>query len=252
MVKPEALPTLRGDRMGYILGDRSIDGFEDRPDLGPRARQILARMAERCAPETLSEVKRSLLAESEREPPQPSALLVALTRNLEELNEAYQAGLFGDLSAEEVALVRDPANHSDLSRASYPLSIGQTAKVTGASPVQLRRWAEARLIPSLQIRGRLHFLGAGVLHAMLLAKAEKYEVAALMRILRGEEAGGRLVRLLGITLASISAAVEERDEAGHEVALAGDTLIRCSETIRRAAEAYSTRVEDISHVAIAP
>jgi len=208
-------------------------------------------MAQRNTPETLSGAQRDLLAESERQIPRPSALLVALTRNLEDLDEAYQAGLFGDLSADEAALVRDPSKHPDLPDARYPLPIGQAAKVTGASTVQLRRWAEARLVPSVHIHGRLCFLGAGVLHAMLLAKAERYEVSALMRILRGQEAGGRLVRLLGITLASISTAVDESDEAGNELALAGSTLVKRSETIRRAAEAYSAATDTPSHVAAA-
>ncbi len=228
-----------------------IDGFEDRPDLGPRARLALARMAQRNTPEALSDAQRDLLAESESQTPQPSALLVTLTRNLEYLDEAYEAGLFGDLSAEELAVVRDPSNHPDLPDASYPLPIGQAAKATGASAVQLRRWADARLIPSLHIHGRLHFFGAGILRAMLLAKTERYEVSALMRILRGEEAGGRLVRLLGITLSSLSGAIEENDEASHELAIAGSTLVRRSETIRRAAEVYSASAETPPRMAAA-
>jgi hypothetical protein len=249
MAKQDTLPTVRGDQAGYVLGNRSIDGFEDRPDLGPRARLILARMAQRYAPETLSDAQLDLVEKSEQEIPQPSERLVALTRNLEDLDAAYQAGLFDDLNADEVALIRDPSNHPDLPDARYPLTIGQTAKLTAASPVQLRRWANARLIPATRIRGRLHFLGAGVLYAMLLAKAEMYEVSALMRILRGEEAGQRLVRLLGITLASISAEMDESDEAGGELALASATLVRRSETIRKAAEAYSARTDTLSHAA---
>ncbi|MGO9321072.1 MAG: MerR family transcriptional regulator [Solirubrobacteraceae bacterium] len=247
MAKRETLPTLRGDQAGYVLGGRPIEGFDDRPDLGPRARLILARMAQHYAPETLSDAQRDLLEMPEQEIPQPSERLVDLTRNLEDLDAAHQAGLFDDLSAEEVALIRDPSNHPDLPDARYPLTIGQTAKLTGASPVQLRRWAEARLIPSVPVRGRLHFLGAGVLYAMLLAKTQKYEVSALMRILRGDEAGARLVRLLGVTLASISAEVDESDGAGAELALASATLVRRSETIRKAAEVYSTRTDTLSH-----
>lgn len=251
MKKQQTLPTLRGDRTGYVLEDQTIDGFEDRPDLGPRARLALARMAQHNTPDALSDAQRDLLTEFEGQTPRPSALLVALTRNLEDLDEAYEAGLFGDLDAEEAAIVRDPSNHPDLRDASYPLPIGQAAKATGASAVQLRRWADARLIPSLHIHGRLHFLGAGVLRAMLLAKTERYEVSALMRILRGEEAGGRLVRLLGITLSSLSGAIEENDEASHELALAGATLVKRSETIRRAAEAYSTSADTPPHIAAA-
>ncbi len=82
---------------------------------------------------------------------------------------------------------------------------------------------------------------------MLLAKTQKYEVSALMRILRGDEAGARLVRLLGVTLASISAEVDESDGAGAELALASATLVRRSETIRKAAEVYSTRTDTLSH-----
>jgi hypothetical protein len=239
MAKRDTFPTLRGDQTGYVFGGRSINGFEDRPDVPPRARLIIARMAQRFAPETLSNAQRDLLEHSEQEISQPSERLVDLTRNLEDLDAAYRAGLFDDLSAEEVALIRDPSRHPDLPDAHYPLTIGQTAKLTGASRVQLRRWAEARLIPSMLVRDRFHFLGAGVLYAMLLAKTHRYEIAALMRILRGDDAGARLVRLLGITLASISAEVEESDEAGAEVALASATLVRRSETIRKAAEAYS-------------
>lgn len=247
MAKQDTLPTVRGDRAGYVLGARSIDGFEDRPDLGARARLILARMAQLYALETLSEAQLELLEKAELETPQPSARLSALTQNLEDLDEAYCAGLFADLSTNEVALIRDPSNHPDLPDARYPLTIAQAAKMTGASKVQLRRWAEARLIPSMRIRGRLHFLGAGVLRAMLLAKVERYEVSALMRILRGEEGGERLVRLLGITLASISTEVDEHSEAGGELALMSATLVRRSETIREAAEAYSARTDESSH-----
>ncbi|HEY5343836.1 MAG TPA: hypothetical protein VIJ66_09295 [Solirubrobacteraceae bacterium] len=247
MAKQDTLPTVRGDRAGYVLGGRSIDGFEDRPDLEPRARLILARMAQLYAPKTLSMTQLDLLKKTEPETPQPSAQLSALTQNLEDLDAAYQAGLFDDLSIDEIALIRDPSNHPNLPDARYPLTIGQTAEISGASKVQLRRWAEARLIPSRRIRGRLHFLGAGVLRAMLLAKAEMYEVSALMRILRGEEGGERLVRLLGITLASISTEVDERSEAGGELALASATLVRRSETIRKAAEAYSARTGESPH-----
>jgi len=247
MTTQEALPTVRGDQAGYVLGDRSIDGFDDRPDVGRRARLILARMAQRYAPESLSKVQREFLEGIRGQPPRSSTRLIALTHNLEDLDEAYQAGLFGDLSDDEVAVVRDPSLHPELADAGYPLTISQTAKATGASTVQLRRWAEARLIPSTRIRGRLHFLGAGVLRAMLLAKAEMYEVSALMRIMRGEEGGERLVRLLGITLASISTEVDEHSAAGDELAVASATLVRRSETIRKAAEAYSARATDSSH-----
>ncbi len=249
MAKRNTLPTLRGDRAGYVLESRSIDGFEDRPDLGPRARLILARMAQRYTPETLSDAQRDLLEKPEQETSQPSERLVDLTRNLEDLDAAYEAGLFDDLSADEVALIRDPSNHPDLPDARYPLTIGQTAKLTGASPVQLRRWAEARLIPSAPVRGRLRFFGADVLYAMLLAKTHRYEVAALMRILRGDEAGSRLVRLLGVTLASIAAEMDESDKAGAELALASATLVRRSETIGKVAEAYSARTGTLAHAA---
>ena len=114
MAKRNTLPTLRGDRAGYVLESRSIDGFEDRPDLGPRARLILARMAQRYTPETLSDAQRDLLEKPEQETSQPSERLVDLTRNLEDLDAAYEAGLFDDLSADEVALIRDPSNHPDL------------------------------------------------------------------------------------------------------------------------------------------
>lgn len=247
MPEQETLPTLRGDRAGYVLGGHCVDGFEDRPDLTPRARLILARMADRHAPGTLSDAQRDLLEQAVREEPEPSARLVALTRNLEDLDEAYAAGLFADLSAEEIDLVRDPASHPELGDVRYPLTIGQAAKVTGASTVQLRRWAEARLIPSIRVRGRLQFLGAGVVHAMLLAKAEKFEVSALLRILRGEEAGGRLVRLLGITFASISSEVDAGDETAAELAHASATLMRHSERIRKAAEAYSAHTDTLTH-----
>jgi hypothetical protein len=252
MTTQTALPTVRADQTGYVLGDRSIDGFADREDLGSRARLILARMAQLYAPKTLTKAQRDLLRRSaDTKPVEPSARLVALTGNLEDLEAAHDAGLFDDLSPDEVALVRDPSNHPDLPDARYPLTIGQTAVITGASRVQLRRWANARLVPSVRVRSRLHFLGAGVLHAMLLAKAEKYEVSALLRILRGEAAGERLVRLLGMTLASISTAADESGETAHELALASATLVKQSEAIRAAAESYSARQDEILPVAAA-
>ena len=84
---------------------------------------------------------------------------------------------------------------------------------------------------------------------MLLAKTHRYEVAALMRILRGDEAGSRLVRLLGVTLASIAAEMDESDKAGAELALASATLVRRSETIGKVAEAYSARTGTLAHAA---
>ncbi len=138
MAKRNTLPTLRGDRAGDGLESRSIHGFKDRPDLGPRARLILARMAQRYTPETLSDAQRDLLEKPEQETSQPSERLVDLTRNLEDLDAAYEAGPSMISAPMRSLSSATPPTTRICQTVRYPLTIGQTAKLTGASPVQLR------------------------------------------------------------------------------------------------------------------
>ena len=212
-------PTLRYDRAGYIFGDESSDGFVDRVDLPRPARIVLARFALEYTPAELDDAQRTLLDEFDREePPHASDLLKALADDEYDFEEAVAAGLFSQLSDDQIATARDPSEILD--GRGYPLKIGEVCTLSGATPQKLRHWEELGLLRSSRVnRQRRYFRGA-VVRAMVLEGQEQYEIAYMAAV-----AGGRGSVL---TLAEIFSASPDvdREAVGVEFLRAAQFLLR--------------------------
>jgi len=168
-----AVPLVRADGEGYTYAGEWIDGFADRPELPLLVRVRLARLSERYAPEKLSAAQRDLLASAivERDVTrQPSAELDGFAANAQELERAFEDGVYGGLTSEQQAWVANPSTHPALSDdVRYPLTLDQLHLLTGASAQQLRRWAEEELLPWHRVAGGHRFYSAAVVRALLLA-----------------------------------------------------------------------------------
>jgi hypothetical protein len=180
-------PTVRPDRAGYVLDGESIDGFADRRDVSKDVRVLIARMAARFAPDAMTDWQRSAVEVAGT--PRASELLVALTADEEDVDLAFQEGLFDDVRP------------SDLKRAraqQYPIRIGQASKLTGATQRQLRHWEGLGLLRTHVINNqRLYFKGA-VIRAFALVKHEQFVLSTLGKAKGGDAA--ELIRLLAAVL----------------------------------------------------
>jgi DNA-binding transcriptional MerR regulator len=173
-------PQLRADQSGYVLGEDFVDGFADRPDLGPVARRRIAGWAQAFGHD-LDDRQRALLEAPEPEDGIGLALLDAAVRNADvDLPLAARFGLYDRLTDEERSLVREPWRAlRGPERRDYPLNVAELAQLTGATAKQLRDWETATLLPAARIDGRRQFFSAAVVHAFALRRLDRFQVAAL-------------------------------------------------------------------------
>lgn len=195
-------PQLRADQAGYVLGDESIDGFADRPDLDPVARRRIAGWAQAFGHE-LDERQRALLEAPEPEDPVGIALLEAAVRNADvDLPLAARSGLHDRLSDEERRLVREPwRGLPGPQRRDYPLNVTELAQLTGTTAKQVRDWERATLLPGARIEGRRQFFSAAAVHAFALRRMDRYQIAALATVRADEHDHSTFVSLLEHALA---------------------------------------------------
>jgi hypothetical protein len=222
--RSQKLPTIRADRRGYFYDGETVEGFLDRPELDEAARTVIARFARAYAPETLADEQRSLFNRSEGRRLEASALLRAFAEDEVDVEEAFAAGFYDDLSEKEREIVRDPTSHAQIRR-GYPLTIGDVATVTGATPDQLRHWEANDLLTTYRVNGQRKYFRGGLVRAIVLAKSEQYELATLTKVIH--ESSDRFIRLLAAT---ISAAPDDERlrRTGREFVCLGKALLERS------------------------
>jgi hypothetical protein len=168
------VPLIRADGTGYTFTGESVDGFADRPEFSRLLRVRLARLGERYAPQGLSAAQRDLLASpmAERDAlRQPSAELDGFAANAQEMDRAFEDGVYAELTAEQQAWVADPSTHAAVAvDVRYPLTLGQLHLLTGASERQLSHWSDEDLIPSHRVGSDRRYYSAAVARALLLAE----------------------------------------------------------------------------------
>jgi len=200
------MPLVRADGEGYTYAGEWLDGFADRPELPLPVRVRLARLGERYAPKKLSAAQRDLLASpmAERDATrQPSAELDGFEANAQEMERAFEDGVYAELTAEQQAWVADPSSHPSLAEdARYPLTLGQLHLLTGASERQLRHWSDEGLIPSHRAGAHRRYYSVAVARALLLADTPPQQVATLITLRKGGNHARRLWALIGEESAS--------------------------------------------------
>jgi DNA-binding transcriptional MerR regulator len=227
------LPTIRVDASGYRYGGESVDGFADRTDLPDTAREVIAAMARSVTPESLSDVQRALLRQRD-ERSAADVWLSLVTRDADLVAAADERGDLRSLSETDYDLWRYPQDHPSLpDDARYPLTIGHAATLAGVTQVVLRRWADAGLVPAIRVGERFYFFSAGVLQALLLAKRDRYEISALLKLVRGGDDSAEWARMIGRTLEVMAQAAALQDataQAASDLERIGDQLVRSSDS----------------------
>jgi DNA-binding transcriptional MerR regulator len=210
-----SLPLVRADGRGYTYAGGSTDDFGDRPELPVEVRLRLARLAERYTPKRLSAAQRELLASPQAEH-DASRRPSAAQADEKEAARAWEEGVYAELSQEQREWVAQPSLHPKLPVAiRYPLTLGQLHILSGASERQLRHWTDEDLIPAHRAGTHRRYYSAAVARALLLAQMTPQQVAALIALRRGGQAGRRLVVMIGSVMASVadSADVSERERS---------------------------------------
>ena len=208
---PDAdLPTIRDDGSGYLYKDEDVDGFADDLRLPTPARVLIARFAAALTPERVTPEQRSLLRGVG-----PSSLLKDLADDEADLEKAWETGLYDLLTARQHAFLREPILHPNV-RSSYPLSISDVAKLSGASERQLRYWEDNGLLRSgRDSAGSRRYFRSAVLRAMAYEQAPQHVRQTLLSILK--EGPERFLRLL-------TAALPDREDLADAIAaLVGTT-----------------------------
>jgi hypothetical protein len=195
------MPLVRADGEGYTYAGEWIDGFADRPELSLPVRVRLARLGERYVPKKLSATQRDLLASpmAERDATrQPSAELDGFQANAQEMERAFEDGVYAELTPGQQMWVADPSSHPALAEdVRYPLTLGQLHVLTGASERQLRHWSDEELVPSHRAGAHRRYYSAAVARALLLAETAPQQVATLIALRQGGESARRLWALIG-------------------------------------------------------
>jgi DNA-binding CsgD family transcriptional regulator len=178
-------PRPRPGLVGYRLGDQEFDGFPDQPRLPARERARIARWALQADAE-LSEVQRELL---ERHPPEgPSAAQQQGAEDRRWMEVSGRHGLLRFLSPEQARLVRQPSLHPELASAGYPLTVGELARLAGATERQVRHWANLGLLRVDRQGEDRRFWPAAAATAAVLAAVPQHVKATTATIARGEGA----------------------------------------------------------------
>jgi hypothetical protein len=196
-------PTLHGQRAGYVLGARYIEGFADDPTLDVRGRWRLAHWAQTFGHE-LDDAQRALLELPEPENPIGMELLHAAVNDFDvDLPLADRFGLYSRLTEDELLLVDEPwRGLPGEERRDYPLNVTELATLTGTTPKQLREWETAGLLPAGWIDGRRQFFSAAVVHAFALRRLSRFQIAALANVLAAEDDDDVFIQLTEHTLAA--------------------------------------------------
>jgi DNA-binding transcriptional MerR regulator len=181
-------PQLRPDQAGYVVDGRFVDGFADDRTRDVAARRRIAGWA-RAFGHELDDAQRALLEVPEPEDSVGLELLAAAARNTDvDLPFTAEFGLYEQLSAEELRLVREPWHGlPGNERRDYPVSVAELATLTGATAKQVREWETATLLPGARIDGRRQFFSAAVVHAFALRRLNRYQVAALANVMVADD-----------------------------------------------------------------
>jgi hypothetical protein len=202
------MPLVRADGEGYTYAGAWVNGFADRPELPLPVRVRLARLGERYAPKKLSTTQRDLLASpmAERDATrQPSAELDGFQANAQDMEMAFEDGVYAELTSKQQAWVADPSSHAAVAGdVRYPLTLGQLHLLTGASERQLRHWSDEGLIPSHRAGAHRRYYSAAVARALLLADTPPQQVATLITLRKGGDPARRLWALIGEASASVA------------------------------------------------
>jgi hypothetical protein len=197
------LPTIRDDGAGYSFQGRDIDGFADDLRLPTEARAMIARFASALTPDRVTPEQRSLLRGVG-----PSSLLKDLAADETDLENAWQAGVYELLTPRQRALLREPSLHPDVT-STYPLSISDVSRLSGATERQLRYWEENGLLHSGRASsGSRRYFRSAVLRAMAYEQAPQHVRQTLVAVLK--EGPERFLRLL-------TAALPDRDDLAEAV-----------------------------------
>jgi hypothetical protein len=177
---------LHAGRRGYLLRSGYVAGFADRRELDDPDRRLLAEWARAFTPDALSLEQSQLLtlpllALSTTEVQLRDA---AITNAERDLPHAVDLGLYGQLSAEEVRLVREPWLRLPGSpKREYPLNVGDLARLTAVSENQIHAWAEHDLMPTHRVGGRWYFFSAAAVHIFALRQLDSNALRNAARVL---------------------------------------------------------------------
>jgi DNA-binding transcriptional MerR regulator len=201
-------PTLHGQRAGYVLGDRYVEGFADDLALDLRGRWRIAHWAQTFGHE-LDDAQRALLELPEPVDPIGRELLYATSDDIDlHLPLAGQFGLYDRLTEDELLLAREPWRRlggeaqPGEERRDYPINVTELAKVAGVTPKQVREWEKAGLLPAAWVDGRRQFFSAAVVHAFALRQLSRFQIAALANVLAAEDDDDVFIQLIEHTLAA--------------------------------------------------
>lgn len=206
--------TVRADLRGYVLRGEAVDGFDDRPELPLVDRVAIARMARSYAPNALTGEQRRLLARDDARPRRASALLRGFTQNTLEDEEAYRVGLYAQLSARQRAAIAET---------DFPVSVGELARLVGATDRQIRHWTDCGLLPAHRVADQRRYFSAAAAHAAALLHMNRYEVATVAKLVRPSPDTAPLVHALGVALTTLAQRVGG-DEVQRDLVEAGVRL----------------------------
>lgn len=187
--------TVRADLRGYVLRGEAVDGFDDRPDLPLVDRIAIARMARSYAPGALSDTQRRLLARDDARPRRASALLRGFTENTLEDEKAYRAGLYAGLSARQ---------RTAIAETDFPVSVGQLARLVGATDRQIRHWTDRGLLPAHRVAGQRRYFSAAAVQAASYVRMDKHQMATLATLVRPSSRSATLLSVVGTTLTTLA------------------------------------------------
>jgi len=163
-------PQLRADKNGYLIGNRTYEGFQDVPGLDDKERYLIAFWARAFSPETLSEAQTKLLEDPPVMRDSYHKILEAAIRNAEhDMPLVFDIGLYELLSDQEIKQLRDPSivlgpGHS------YPLNQTELSEMTGASKDNIAAWTERGYLPSYIIEDERLYFSAAVAYVFNLLK----------------------------------------------------------------------------------
>jgi hypothetical protein len=196
-------PQLHGLQKGYVLDGRYIEGFADVPALDLRGRWRIADWALAFGYE-LDDAQRALLEQPQPENPVGMELLHAAVKDFDvDLPLAEEVGLHRHLTEHDLRLIDEPWHGlPGDERRDYPLNVTELAKLTGTTAKQVREWETAGLLPSSWIDGRRQFCSAAVVHAFVLRRLSRFQIAALANVLAAEKDDDVFIQLLQHALAA--------------------------------------------------
>lgn len=202
MVPPKQQVTVRADLNGYVLHGQAFDGFADRPDLPLVDRVAIARMARSYAHGALSEEQRRLLVRDDARPRRASALLRGFTENALEDEKAYREGLYAQLTARQRRAIAEK---------HFPVTVGQLARLVGATDRQIRHWTDRGLLPAHRVAGQRRYFTAAAVQAASYVRLDKQQMATLAALVYPSPRSAALLSVVGATLTTLAQRVGGKD-----------------------------------------